>query len=171
VPKTAPSGADEQLAGDRRWRKGLDFADETSEREPIPLWLTRLNRFSPGGAIAISMAIAIAIGEIDYVTGPRVTLSVFYLVPTCCLTWRLGFRAGVFLAGFAAALAFVADAASGGGSLDMGFPYWNFLARLLMLVFVVYILSMLQQLVRHERESHRKDEEARTRLRRWTPRS
>ncbi len=95
-------------------------------------------------AIAITFMAAVAV--LDFVTGPRLSLSLFYLMPIGLVAWNLGRRAGVGAAAVATVAGLVADL-FGPGSEQGVVPYWNSLVRFAFFVVVVQLLATLKESV------------------------
>ncbi|MBF0506820.1 MAG: hypothetical protein HQL09_08285 [Nitrospirae bacterium] len=55
------------------------------------------NRLSIPYLMAIGIALNLFIGTIDYVTGIDISVSIFYLIPICFVTWFVNKKAGVFM--------------------------------------------------------------------------
>jgi diguanylate cyclase (GGDEF)-like protein len=97
-----------------------------------------------GGLLGL-VAIA-AIGLLDVVTGPRVGLSLLYILPVIAAGWYLGLPAAIALA-LAAATAWTAAILYGGG--DAGaVAVWNGFTRLVLYGFIGVAVA----LIRHDRE-------------------
>jgi diguanylate cyclase (GGDEF)-like protein len=109
-----------------------------------------------GWTVTAFVAIVI-VGVGDYITGPQITFSVFYLVPVSVAAWLAG-TAGAFAASLLAAVVwFSAElAASPPGSNTFVYA-WNFCAQLLFLLLVALLLAQLRRMLDRERELSRTD--------------
>jgi len=58
------------------------------------------------------MALVLAIGSFDYITGRDFALSPYYLVPISWVTWTMGRRAGIWLALASTLTWFISEGAS-----------------------------------------------------------
>jgi signal transduction histidine kinase len=101
---------------------------------------------SPGLVFAIGITFMAAVAVLDFLTGPRLSLSLFYLMPIGLVAWNLGRRAGVAAAAVATAAGLVADL-FGPGAEQGVVPYWNSLVRFAFFVVVVQLLVTLKESV------------------------
>ena len=106
--------------------------------------LDRLERQPRWALIAGGAAWTLAIGALDWTTGTRVVLSFFYMLPVALAAWAGRRTAGVITALLTAAVWYIADAAATGVWFD-AVQLWNVAVRLAFLVFVVVVVSSLQQ--------------------------
>jgi hypothetical protein len=60
-----------------------------------------------------ALIVTIAIGYLDYVTGPELGFSFFYLVPVSLAAWTVGMAAGIATAACCTAAWLFADVAAG----------------------------------------------------------
>src|SRR4051812_17100771 len=97
-------------------------------------------RQPPGWIAAAALLVVLALGYVDYVTGPLVAISIFYLVPVCVVTWLAGQRVGSLLAGAGAAVWVAADLALT-PAVPVAVLCWNAAARLGVFLFVVQLLA------------------------------
>jgi diguanylate cyclase (GGDEF)-like protein len=72
-------------------------------------------------------AIVVAIGYVDYISGPEIGFSLFYLAPVVGAAWYAGRRASVIVALIAALCWFTADYLI---RVSLGLSLWNGLTRL-----------------------------------------
>ncbi len=102
------------------------------------------------GAIAL-------VGVVDYLTGPEITFSPFYLVPVAIAAWLHGTKVAVAASCFAAVAWLVAEYSSSRVDADNLVYAWNFCARLLFLLLVALLLARLHTMLRRERMLSRTD--------------
>jgi len=95
---------------------------------------------------ASTVLLVLAVGYADYWTGEELSVSVFYLVPICLCTWRVGRRCGLVTALASAVAWLVADSAPGQPWGHPLVPYWNAVVLLGFFWVVVYLLSALKAL-------------------------
>lgn len=101
----------------------------------------------PGSVITVSgLIVAVLLGLLDYVTGPEVSFSVFYLLPISAVTWLADRRAGVLVATVGGVTWLIADLASGAIYSNGVIPYWNAGVRYAFFLVVVYLESALKTL-------------------------
>ena len=101
-------------------------------------------------AILVSLAL---IASIDFVSGPEVNFSFFYLVPAAFAAWQLDFRAGAAVSALGAFLWFVMDHYAYGHIYSHPLlAYWNTLARFLFFLAGAAALSRLKNAMLHEKQ-------------------
>jgi signal transduction histidine kinase len=111
-----------------------------------------------------ALAIVVAIGVIDRITGPYLGLSPFYVVPVLFVAWYEGRAAGWLIALACSAAGLVADLTlpAHHGTLV---PYWNAAMRLVVLGSMAELLIRLEAALRRERELAARERAAADRLR------
>ena len=114
--------------------------------------LTYLSRWSPSSLSVSGIVFIGIIGVFDYVTGPEISCSIFYLIPIALVTWLLGRRHGLGLCIVGTLIWLTADVLGRAGYSHPAMPYWNATVRLGFFLIVTYILVTL-------RESHKRQEE------------
>ncbi|HUS69985.1 MAG TPA: diguanylate cyclase [Anaerolineae bacterium] len=112
----------------------------------------------PPSVVLISTAfLVLLLGVIDVLTGPEISLSVFYLFPIFVATWLIGRRAGAFTSVMSAITWRLADSLAGQTYSHPLIPYWNMLVRLGFFLVITFLLSELQLRLRRETDSARID--------------
>jgi signal transduction histidine kinase len=104
----------------------------------------------PWFVLPVGVAFVVGTGVVDRMTGPGAFLPPLYLMPVLLVTWNVGRGAGLATAG----LATVATQVAGITDLDPSnglIPSWNAVMWLVVLVFVVWMLSTLKDLIRSQR--------------------
>ncbi len=99
---------------------------------------------SPGVMYAVGFVFTAVVLVLDYLTGPRISLGLFYLMPIGLITWNLGRRAGIGVALVATIAGLIADLAGRGRVNDL-VPYWNSLLGLAFFVVVVQLLTAVKE--------------------------
>jgi diguanylate cyclase (GGDEF)-like protein len=110
--------------------------------------------------ILIACAMIALFGIIDYVTGPELALSIFYLLPIMLVAWLVNRRAAVYISMVGAIVWLLADELSREWYVPPSIPwipYWNAVVRLGFFVIITYILSALKQSTDREKEIARTD--------------
>jgi diguanylate cyclase (GGDEF)-like protein len=108
--------------------------------------------------VVISTAfLVLLLGLIDVLTGPEISLSVFYLFPIVVATWLIGRGAGAFTSVLSAMTWRLADQLAGQTYSHALIPYWNMLVRLGFFLITTFLLSELQVRLRWETDSARID--------------
>ena len=113
------------------------------------------------------LCLLLLVGFIDYVTGYRVTVLVFYLLPILYVLRNAGAGFAFAMAGLAAVVWLVADIAAGDRYPDFLTPAWNLGIRLSIFLLVVILASArneLQILVQQRTEKLRHEIQERIRL-------
>jgi signal transduction histidine kinase len=109
------------------------------------------------------LAIALT-GLIDHATGPLIAAGPLYVVPVALGTWYAGSRTGVILVSIALVMGFLADATSRDAP-GFGVLFWNEVARGLILLFIVSILSRMREALAGQRRTAEADRDMAERLR------
>jgi signal transduction histidine kinase len=102
---------------------------------------------SRAASITIITGLVAVVGMLDYLTGVRVSLVLFYLIPIALSVPWLGWRAGTVTAVTCAAVRVIGDLANGGYKYPI-VASWNRLIDLFMYFVVVLILHALITLLR-----------------------
>ena len=85
----------------------------------------------------------VIIGFLDYITGPEISFSIFYLIPISVVALIAGAKDGIILSVFGAIAWFVADLFAGHVYTSTAIPYWNAGVRLGLFLIVTFSLSAL----------------------------
>lgn len=130
--------------------------------------LDRTQGFLDGRSRPLVSAVAIVFGVVvlvlDLLSGPRVSLQLFYLMPVGLVTWNLGRRPGLVTAAAATVSAFIADVYGPTAYNDL-VPYWNSLVRLGVFVVFALLLSTLRETLEAQRERAEREHEVSSGLR------
>jgi signal transduction histidine kinase len=108
-------------------------------------WVKRRSRAE---LAALSFVLVLAIGYVDYITGPGITLSVIYVIPISVAAWFVGPRTAFALAVLSVAVWLGGDMAAGKTFSSYLVPLWNGTIRLAFYAFVVVLLDNLSRLQR-----------------------
>lgn len=82
---------------------------------------------------------------LDYVSGPQVSIAIFYLLPVGLATWYLSRRAGLVIAFGSAAAWLVADLVTNPLSVNPFILFWNASVRLGIFLIVTFVLASLRE--------------------------
>ncbi len=105
-----------------------------------------LDRRSPAAILWLGLASISLIGALDYLTGPQISSSLFYLIPVFLVTRVGGARGGV-IAAFAAAVAWLLADLMPPSVYDFALiPYWNALMRLGVFLVTVNLVATMRSL-------------------------
>jgi len=91
--------------------------------------------------LSLGLLIAILVGGADYLTGYRLSFSIFYLIPISLVTWKAGKYPGYIVAVASAVTWYIADLNARGESLYDVFLYWNAVSRLAFFFIIVIVIS------------------------------
>lgn len=94
-------------------------------------------------AVLHSVLALVLIGFADWVTGPIIGFSIFYVIPVFGVTWRLGKREG-FLMAFISAVVWVTMDMLGRPELARGIALWNFGVNFLLLSAISLVLTRIK---------------------------
>ncbi|HKK01766.1 MAG TPA: HAMP domain-containing sensor histidine kinase [Desulfuromonadales bacterium] len=101
---------------------------------PVPAVLT-------GGALLVGV-----VGFLDFATGAELSISFFYLLPTCLVTWYVGRQSGIVISFLSAGVWLLADFMDVPAAFESSLiPYWNALMRLGFFLITTWVLSELQR--------------------------
>jgi diguanylate cyclase (GGDEF)-like protein len=125
---------------------GWLIPDAPTPHLPARTW--RLIQSSAVGAVVL-------LGGFDYLTGTRVSLLLFYLLPVALVAWFGGVRSGIALSAFAAVVWTLSHLRAGAFSSGAFFPFWNAVTAFGVFLVVAYVVSMqaaLRRLLQREKE-------------------
>jgi diguanylate cyclase (GGDEF)-like protein len=127
---------------------------------PKPPVLSRRREWfgqQPGVTFVTAVIAVVALGAIDWATGPNLAFSVFYLMPVAGVASVSPGRRCLFVAGCAALAWMVADLAAGAEYSTAMIPVWNTATRFAVFAVVGSLVSRLQRAVAHEQVLARTD--------------
>jgi signal transduction histidine kinase len=101
---------------------------------------------SPASLIWLWLGMALLVGEIDWLSGPEWSFTIFYLLPVTGAAWFSGKSHGLAVAGFSALVWLVADLFASGAAVHAIPMVWNCSARLGIFIFVVFMLDHIRDL-------------------------
>ena len=95
--------------------------------------------------VIVTAVICLALlGYVDWITGPNVAFTCFYLIPVCLLTWFAGQRIGYFVSAIHALVWLGIDAETIG--MQSPLVYWNLLVRFVTFAVVVWLIHLTRNL-------------------------
>lgn len=106
--------------------------------------LKHLPKRSNPFVLALGFLLIVLVGTIDYVTGPEISFSIFYLIPVSLVAWIVGKRSGILISTTGAIAWLMADQLSGHSYSNAAIPYWNAIVRLGFFLVVTYALATLK---------------------------
>jgi hypothetical protein len=107
----------------------------------LPRPLQALARWSHARILVLSVSLSIALGVIDWITGPLFSFTIFYLIPVALVAWLVSRRAAILISLFCAAVWTVADAQAWPTSVPPILDSWNALVRLGFFFLVTWALA------------------------------
>jgi NtrC-family two-component system sensor histidine kinase KinB len=106
--------------------------------------LERIGRLSRSSLILLGLVLVGLIGALDYLTGPELSFSIFYLIPIALAAWFGGSQAGIFVSAMSTLSWLAADLFAQHHYSNPLFPFWNSLVRLGFFLIVTYTLSAVR---------------------------
>lgn len=134
------------------------YVDRASNAEGMMRNVTRVLYRQPRWFLtALGFVLVLCLGVIDYLTGPEISFSVFYLLPILGATWVVDQWAGVFISVMSAATWLAMDLLAGATYSHPAIPYWNAATRLTFFLIVAMLVSALKRRLEREEELARTD--------------
>ena len=99
---------------------------------------------SRSSLVALSLALTVLVGGMDYLTGRELAFSIFYVLPISLAAWFVGRRAGIVMSILGASLWLMADLLAEHVYSYPAIPYWNATVRLGFFLIVTYALAALR---------------------------
>jgi len=106
-------------------------------------WLARRSR---AWIFVASLVLVGMLGALDYLTGPQIGFSIFYLVPVWLATWYAARSGGFVIAAVSAIAWFVAETLWNLNYTSAWTPYWNAAIRLGFFFIVACLLTSVKRL-------------------------
>jgi diguanylate cyclase (GGDEF)-like protein len=107
-------------------------------------------RISQPFVLVASSIVVLLVGVVDILTGPEISLGIFYLLPVAFVAWFTGRWNGILYAIVSVLIERIAISLGGTTYSHFLAPYWNTTASLLLFLVVVYLLTEYKD--RAERE-------------------
>jgi signal transduction histidine kinase len=118
--------------------------------------LKYLGSLSKSLLIISGLVFTVLLGFIDYLTGPDLSFTTFYLIPVALVTWFAGKGPGILISLVSAITWMVSDFMVKSSYSNFLIPYWNMIVEFSISFLVVYIFSTLKTVLRREEELNRK---------------
>jgi hypothetical protein len=103
----------------------------------LPRPLQALERWPRSRIVIVAVLLSIALGVVDWLTGPEFSFTIFYLVPVALIAWLIDLRGAVWISLFCAAVWTAADWESVPSAIDL----WNAVVRLAFFLLVTWALA------------------------------
>lgn len=94
---------------------------------------------------ALCIVIALGLGYVDYLTGPELAFSIFYLLPVMLGTWYAGTAGGVVVSFVSTVIWLYADLMWDHPYEYADVPYWNSATRLAFFLVVLLLLKVIRR--------------------------
>lgn len=107
--------------------------------------------------VVVGFLLVVFIGIVDYLTGPEISLSIFYLLPISLVVWFTGKWRGFVVSVASGVTWLAADLATGHIYSHPVIPYWNMTVRLGFFLIVTFTLHKLKIALVLERALARTD--------------
>lgn len=108
-------------------------------------------KFQSFSVLTLSLILTVALGYMDYVTGPYLSFQVFYLVPISLVIWFADARLSIIPFTASIVLWFWDDIVDSGTYMHPFVPYWNIFVKIMFFAIFIYILSYLKQILEREK--------------------
>jgi hypothetical protein len=118
----------------------------------LPKPLQALAGWPPSRIVALSVVLSIALGAIDWITGPLFSFTIFYLVPVALVAWVVSRRAAIWMSLFCAAIWTVADSEAWPSSFPPALDVWNAVVRLGFFLLVTWALATTKRALASQNE-------------------
>ena len=119
----------------------------------------RLAGLPRGWVVAIGLAFTLAIAVLDSITGPRILLSLFYLLPVMLVAWATeSTGCGLIVAGASSLVGPVEAVLTGFRYDSLPVAFWNGLVRLAVFGIVLYLMESVRSLMARLQELALSDE-------------
>jgi len=96
--------------------------------------------------MAAGLLLVLGIGAIDVLTGPELSISLFYLIPIAMVSWFSGRKSGLVISGISAIAWFIADDWGGQPYSHFTIGYWNAMIRFGFFAIVAWLLPTVREL-------------------------
>ena len=93
----------------------------------------------------MSLFVVLCLGFVDYISGPEISFSVFYMAPIMVATWYSGRSIGFLISVTSAFAWYVADVSTDRQYSHMFVPVWNTGVRLTFFLLVTVLISIIKE--------------------------
>jgi hypothetical protein len=122
----------------------------------LPKPLQALARWPRARILALALVLSVALGVIDWVTGPLFSFTIFYLVPVAMVAWLLGRREAILMSLFCAVVWTAADSESWPTRMPPILDIWNGVVRLGFFLLVTWALATTRRALESQNELARR---------------
>ena len=104
-----------------------------------------------------TVILTLTVSFLQYISGPEIIFSLFYVFPIILLTWKTGIWSGIIISFLSSALMLFADKNSPYQYSNYIIPYLNNIFRLIIFLIITYIISELKIAMEKQKELARID--------------
>jgi PAS domain S-box-containing protein len=122
----------------------------------VSWWAT--SRSTPA-VVAVLFLFTCGIGFLDYLTGPEISFSIFYLIPIILLTWHSGITYAIAYSVISAMIWYIVDSLSGAKYSNPVIGFWNAIVRLGYFSIIALLLTKLKKSIEQRHEIEREKTE------------
>jgi len=122
----------------------------------LPKPLQALARWPSTRIVVLAVVLSVALGVVDWITGPLFSFTIFYLVPVALVAWLVGRGTAVAMSLFCAAVWTIADSESWPTSLPPILDVWNAVVRLGFFLLVTWALATTRRALALQNELARR---------------
>jgi len=126
-------------------------------KRSLPSLYAFLEKQSRMTILVLGTLIIAVFGTLDYMTGPDLSLFIFYLVPVSLATWFAGPASGITLSVLSAVAWSLADTLSSHAGRHAAVPYWNLFMELSAFFLASSVLAGLRSSMEREQKLGRID--------------
>ncbi len=141
----------------------MDGGDPNSQRHLLQRTDEFFGQRSKTFALTFGLLFVAVVAVADYLTGVRITVALFYLMPIGLVTWHLGRRYGASMVVVATAAGFLADKLAEDHS-DL-IPVWNAGVRFAVYTILMGLLATLKSAIERQRSVAEQEHQASEKLR------
>ena len=116
-----------------------------------------IHRWNHAAVVAISVALIVVIGLIDYLTGVELSLSFFYLIPICLVAASSGMAAVILSGTLCVCVGLAGSIANGVRHSSPLIFVWNGTMRFGIFLVVGYLINRLVRILEEEKQLSRTD--------------
>jgi len=120
-------------------------------------WQENHKKYPVWAVLAVGILIVGFLVITDYLTGPELSFSIFYLIPISMVTLTAGRWPGLLISAASAIAWLIADIISGAHYSKLLIPYWNAIVRLGYFSLHTYLLSILLKTIEREKAMAMRD--------------
>jgi diguanylate cyclase (GGDEF)-like protein len=113
----------------------------------------RFARLPRVGVLLIGLVVVVLVAWLDFLTGSKVSLNLFYLLPVMVVTWLAGTSYGLFVALATFAAGPLEEYLAGFRYMSLAVATWNACLRLAVFCIVILLLAQLRKVVERLQEA------------------